>query len=494
MKLRPLILAAFVVTLIGFILHVMGAATIFVHASATSAWMHVPLAEVTTRISVASDGTQANEISIAPSISANGRFVAFRSMASNLVDADSNTCWNFIVSGTCPDIFVHDNLTGQTTRISVASNGTQANSSSDSPSISIDGRYIAFESYASNLVDDDTNNLCGEGDANCPDIFVYDRQVGQITRVSVASDGTQGNSESYDPSISADGRYVAFVSYASNLVSGDTNSCGYTTNGHCADIFVHDLQTGQTSRVSSSTNGVEGNDVSVYPSISADGRYVAFESNASNLVSSDTNTCYSYTSGHCPDIFVHDRETGQTIRVSLTSTGNQANSSSHGPSISGDGRYIAFRSSASNLVAGDTNAQDDIFVRDIQLSATTRVSAASNGTQADKTSYRPSISADGRYVAFETVATNLVSGDTNSTYDIFLRDQLTGQITLVSVASEGTQGNYGSLEASVSGDGRYVAFASEASNFVSGDTNVCNGSSNHCTDVFVRDRSSTTNA
>jgi|GEM_PF-1585857 len=223
-------------------------------------------------------------------------------------------------------------------RVSVASGGTQGNGDSGCPSISADGRYVAFQSYASNLVPGDTNGTW--------DVFVHDRLTGQTTRVSVASDGTQGNGDSECPSISADGRYVAFASLASNLVPGDTNGTW--------DVFVHDRLTGQTTRVSVASGGAQGNSGSWCPSISADGRYVAFQSYASNLVPGDTNGVL--------DVFVHDRLTGQTTRVSVASDGTQGDSYSFGSSISADGRYVAFSSLASNLVPGDTNDKPDIFV------------------------------------------------------------------------------------------------------------------------------------
>jgi Tol biopolymer transport system component len=389
-------------------------------------------------VSVASDGTQGNGASALPSISADGRYVAFLSGASNLVPGDTNGV---------DDVFVHDRLTGQTTRVSVASDGTEGNGHSESPSISADGRYVAFASYASNLVPGDTNGVM--------DVFVHDRLTGQTTRVSVASDGTQGNGESRYPSISADGRYVAFMSYASNLVPGDTNGV--------MDVFVHDRLTGQTTRVSVASDGTQGNGDSVSPSISADGRYVAFMSYAYNLVPGDTN-------GKA-DVFVHDRLTGQTTRVSVASDGTQGNDGSGGASISANGRYVAFVSGASNLVPGDTNGVDDVFVHDRLTGQTTRVSVASDGTQGNGDSWWPSISADGRYVAFMSWASNLVPGDTNGTWDVFVHDRLTGQTTRVSVASDGTEGNSDSIYPSISADGRYVAFQSWASNLIPRDTN-----------------------
>ena len=423
----------------------------------------------TTRVSVASDGTQSNHDSYNPSISADGRFVAFESEATNLVSGDTN---NF------RDIFVHDRQTGQTTRVSVASDGTQSNQHSYNPSISADGRYVAFESEATNLVSGDTNNH--------QDIFVHDRQTGQTTRVSVASDGTQANDYSYNPSISADGRYVAFISYASNLVGGDTepptqpsttslpNNPASKVTGGVSQVFVHDRQTGATTLVSVAIDGSEGSGEEV--SISADGRYVAFRSWDSNLVNGDTN--------NLPDIFVRDLQTNQTTRVSVASDGTQANNFSFEPSISADGRYVAFMSWADNLVSGDTNGDWDIFVHDRQTGATIRVSVATGGGQAAGRSQSPSISADGRYVAFASSASNLVSGDTNNHPDIFVHDRQTGVTTRVSVASDGTQTYVSSFDPSISADGRYVAFGSGADNLVSGDTNGR-------FDIFVREMNKT---
>jgi RHS repeat-associated protein len=288
------------------------------------------------------------------------------------------------------------------------------------------------------------------------DIFVHDRWISETTRVSVASDGTEGDDGSYTPSISADGRFVAFESWASNLVSGDTNGT--------IDVFVHDRQMGETTRVSVASDGTEGDDGSYWPSISADGRFVAFESWASNLVSGDTNGM--------GDIFVHDRWISETTRVSVASDGTEGNGdSSYWLSISADGHLVAFESNATNLVSSDTNGWNDIFVHDRWISETTRVSVASDGTEGDDVSYWPSISADGRFVAFESWASNLVSGDTNEMRDIFVHNRQTGETARVSIASDGTEGNGGSYTPSISDDGRFVAFFSRATNLVVNDTN-----------------------
>jgi PKD repeat protein len=411
----------------------------------------VPPIVTTARVSIDSSGEQGDDSSHSPSISADGRYVAFSSTATNLVDVDTNGCG---------DVFVHDRQTGQTTLVSVASDGSQGNDGSGQASISADGRFVAFRSYASNLVDNDANGY--------PDIFVHDRQTGQTTRISVASGGIQGNNDSGYPSISADGRFVAFRSYASNLVSGDANGTW--------DVFVHDRQTGQIACISVASDGNQGNGYSgspYAPAISADGRYVAFDSDASNLVSEDTNGTW--------DIFVRDRQIGQTTRVSIAFDGAQSNGGSLYASISADGRYIAYNSEASNLVANDTNGYWDLFVHDRQTGQTARVSVTSAGSQGDGDSFFPSISADGQRVAFDSYASDLVGDDTNGMRDVFLHNRQTGQTVRISVASNGSQGNGHSWLPSVSGDGRYVAFESEASELVGSDTN------GHW-DIFVRDR------
>lgn len=357
-----------------------------------------------------------------------------------------------------PDKVQGETLLGTTTRVSVASDGTQGNDFSEFSAISDDGRFVAFSSYSNNLVSGDTNNNS--------DIFVHDRTTGETIRASVASDGTQGNDFSTQPSISADGRYVTFVSDSDNLVSGDTNEV--------RDVFVHDIQTRQTTRVSVASDGTQGNNsVTLISAISPDGRYVAFGSLANNLVVGDTN--------NGTDTFIHDRLTGETTRISLASDETQGNWNSLSPSISSDIRYVAFESNASNLVSDDTNNSTDVFVHDRVTGETTRVSVATDGTQGNAFSHRPSISADGRFIAFYSEASNLVSGDTNESWDVFIHDQLTGETTRVSVASDGTQANGSSHDPSISADGRFVVFPSDADNLVVGDTN-------NSRDIFLHDR------
>ncbi len=408
------------------------------------------VAQPTSRVSVDSSGVEGNDWSRSPSISSDGRFVSFTSSAHNLVP----------VFAPHDQIYVHDRQTGAIERVSVDSAGVTGDYDCRTSSISADGRYVAFDSKARNLVPGDTNGHW--------DIFVHDRQTGVTERVSVDSAGTEGEFNSDYPSISADGRYVAFESFASNLVPGDTNGK--------LDIFVHDRLARVTERVSVDSAGVEGNGSSRFPSISGDGRYIAFESEAYNLVPGD---CF-----YCPDdVFVHDRLTGATTRVSVDSTGVEGFWGSGKASISADGRYVAFESYARNLVPGDTNGTEDVFVHDRQTGVTERVSVGSSGAEGNYASLYPSISSDGRYVAFVSGATNLVPGDTNGFGDIFVHDRQIGATTRASVDSAGAEGN-GNIWIqfwAISSDGRYVAFDSEATNLVPGDTN------GHY-DVFVRDR------
>jgi Tol biopolymer transport system component len=347
---------------------------------------------------------------------------------------------------------------GQSTeRASVSSSGVEGNDWSDTACISADGRFVAFESNANNLVAGDTTPRT--------DIFVRDLVTGATERVSVSSAGVGGNRDSVRPSISADGRFVAFESPSDNLVPGDTNQL--------QDVFVHDRLTGLTEHASVNSSGVGGNLEGCNASISADGRYVAFHGHSDNLVPGDTNGQR--------DAFVHDRLTGLTERVSVSSLGVEGNHSSGDASISADGRYVAFQSTANNLVPGDTNLQRDIFVHDRQTGVTERVSVSSLGGEGNDWSYEPSISADGRFVSFESLADNLVPADTNAHGDVFVHDNLTGVTERVSVDSFCVEGNYPSTFASLSEDGRYVAFTSWASNLVSGDTNAQS-------DIFVHDR------
>jgi Tol biopolymer transport system component len=411
----------------------------------SSAW-----SQSTERVSVSTSGSEGNADSRVTSISPDGRFVVFYSSASNFVAGDTN--------GT-RDVFLRDRWIGSTERVSLGSGVAQANGASDYASISDDGRYVQFESYATNLVAGDTNAVC--------DVFVRDRSAGSTQRVSVASNGAQANSVSYGSSMSADGRYVALMSSASNLVAGDTNGC--------RDVFVRDRVSGTTVRASVATSGIEGNADSFGPVISADGRFLAFTSRATNFAAGGGSVW--------GNVYVRDRLSATTEFVGVGYAGNTGGGS-YSSAISADGRFVAF-DSPGPLVMGDTNSSEDVYVRDRASGALERASIATGGAQGNGHCQPSSISADGRFVAFSSAASNLVAGDTNGKWDIFLRDRAAGLLERVSVSSGGTQAdgdtNYFCPAPCVSADGRFVAFSSGAANLVAGDTNAT-------IDVFVRDR------
>jgi Tol biopolymer transport system component len=414
-------------------------------------------AQTTILASVDSSGTPGNHPSMRPSISAGGRYVVFSSLASNLVPGDTNGKY---------DVFLHDLQTGQTTRVSVNSLGQEGDDDSggqvNRTTVSADGRYVAFESFATNLVPGDTNGYF--------DVFVHDVLTGQTQCASVGASGTPSSTgSSGDPVISADGRFVAFGSNADDLAPG--------TAGPFDKVFVRDLVTGQTLLASVGVGGALPNNVSAYPAISGDGRYIAFASLATNLV---LGMPYSQNF----NVFVYDQVTQSTVLVSADANGSPGNDYSGAGvgavAISSDGRYVAFDSSATNLVPNDTNGMTDIFVRDLLTNQLTRVSEGFASVQANGDSFGPSISAGGRFVAFMSDATNLVNGDTNGWVDIFVHDRQTGINTRASVSISGGQADSLSYWPSISDDGRYVAFESSASNFGTGDLGGA--------DAFVRDR------
>ena len=289
----------------------------------------------------------------------------------------------------------------------------------------------------------------------------------QVTRrASVGGGGAQGNGESRRAAISADGRHVAFHSNASTLVPVDTNP-NY-------DVFVRDLVAGTTEIVSVDSTGVQGSGEHSYASIWAEGRYVAFQSNANNLIANDLYPGL--------DVYVHDRVTGTTEKVNLTSGGGQTVlGDSWRPAISADGRYVAFHSPAGDLVPGDTNGTDDLFVRDRVAGTTERVSVSTAGVEGNAWSAYAVISADGRFVAFHSLAGTLVANDTNNRTDAFVHDRVTHVTELVSVSTGGAPGIGDSTMGAISADGRFVAFSSSAPNLVANDTN-------QTVDAFVRDR------
>ena len=207
------------------------------------------------------------------------------------------------------------------------------------------------------------------------------------------------------------------------------------------------MLTGETTRISTDSDGIQGTGSSFSQAISADGRYVAFYSDSDTLVSGDTNGVL--------DAFVKDTQTGETVRISTDSDGTQGNGASIVTAISADGRFVAFHSSATNLVSGDTNGTQDAFIKDTQTGETIRVSSASDGTQGNGSSSVRAISADGRFVAFYSAASNLVNDDINGVQDAFVKDTLTGETRIISTASDGSQEDADSFVHAISADGRF---------------------------------------
>ncbi|HET6594556.1 MAG TPA: hypothetical protein VFG81_02965 [Anaerolineales bacterium] len=349
---------------------------------------------------------------------------------------------------------------GITERVSVSSAGEEGNDTSgflSPPSISADGRFVAFDSAATNLI---------EGGNLSTNIFVHDRQTGVTEIVSVSSRGRQGEGLSSFPDLSADGRFVAFDSDAENLAR-DRNG---TT-----DIFRHDRQTGETILVSVTSDEQQGSASSHAPAISADGNFIVFHANSA-LVPEDTN--------NNTDVYIRDVQAGTTALVSVALDGTAGNNTSFIQDISADGRFVVFVSDATNLVPNDVvDNEPNVYVRDLSSGVTELVSVGSDGTRADVGFFDiPSISADGRYVAFSTFD-SLVPEDTSGfTLDIYLRDRVAGTTELISVNSDEVPGDGRSEAPSVSADGRYVAFQSDSTNFAP------EGSIFPDEDIFVRDR------
>jgi len=343
---------------------------------------------------------------------------------------------------------------GVTTRIASSANHLPFGGWGMGPDISADGRFVAFGSSAADLVPDDTNGAI--------DVFVVNLATGTIERVSVGSNGREGSGLSYSPALSTNGRFVAFTSYAGDLVRGDTN--------HSTDIFVHDRRTDKTRRVSVRSDGTDVHGDSRLATISGDGQLIAFQSDATKLVRHDTN--------EADDVFVHDSSTRTTNRVSVSTDGEQGHYYSRTPDMSKDGRFVSFYSVSPNLTAHDTNGFDDIFVRNIERKTTHLVSLGNHEQQGKQPSTSSFLSADGRYVAFVSEAGNLVKSDTNHAYDVFVRDRNTKATVRASVGLGGQEGNDNSFASGISTDGRRILFVSQASNWLAADT--------HTQDVFIR--------
>lgn len=419
-----------------------------------------PPVPFTVRASVSTLGAEANQPSDTPRISGNGRYVVFVSSANNLVPGDTN--------GT-QDVFRRDLATGVTELVSLGFGGVPADDASSNPSISHDGRFVAFGSFATNLL---------AVDEFIPQVYVRDMNDASgngIVMVSEQSPGVSGDDGSMMPSISADGRFVAFESIATNLAG--------THPATLSNIYRRELATTTIIQISLTTGGLEPTagpgavPDSVNCVISGDGSRIAFVSGCTDLVAGDTNGL--------ADVFVATvAPLGgiTTARASLATSPAGANAPSGNPSISADGRFVAFQSAATNLVVPDGNSTFiDVYVFNVDVPGIERVSVNSSGLQgAQNDSRAPSLSEDGRFVAFESAVSNLVEKDTNQSFDIFIRDRLAGVTARVSVDSSGNQAGVlqNSTLASLAADGRAVAFVTLAS-FVNGDTNGI-------ADVYVR--------
>lgn len=361
-------------------------------------------------------------------------------------------------NGAVVDVFVRDLSNGTTRFASLSSSGAHGALASRAPSLSFDGRFVAFESDADNFDANDTNGL--------RDVFVRDRMFGTTRRVSTAAGGADPDGASARASISGDGDRIAFESYATNLAVNATSPV--------RQVYVFERSTNTTYLASQSTSGVAGANDSGYAQMSSDGRFVVFASAAPNLVPNDTNAN--------TDIFVRDLALSTTTRVSVRSDGTEGIGFFQWPAISADGRFTAFETLSGDLVGGDSNQCFDIYVHDALLGSTVRASLSSTATQGHLHSYRPAISADGRFLAWQSAANDFVHNDTNGSSDVFWRDLATGITRRVSVATSGAEGDSSSFSPSMSADGTRIAFLSDASTLVSGDTNAS-------IDVFVRDLS-----
>jgi cytochrome c556 len=395
-----------------------------------------PAGATTTRANVTSGELEANASSANSVISGDGLFVAFDSTATNL-GTDNNAQ---------QDVFVRDVANGTTELISKSTSGALGDRYSYVCDISETGRYVLFGSDATNFVTGHTGNLF--------DLFVRDRQLNTTTLVSMSTAGVQGDGDTGCGSISADGRYIAFHSGAANL---DVDIDG------TSDIFLRDRTNNTTTLISKSSGGTQGNGSSGFPDISADGSTVVYESVATNLVTGDTNAVQ--------DIFAYDVATSTTTRVSVTSAEAQVAGLSEIAHVSGDGSLVTFVSYAQTIVPGKTSTAGDIIMRDTVTGTTTRVSVSSTGTEANSSSYYHDISADGNTIVFQSEASNLTTPAAAGNTNIFVHDIGTGETTQVSISTGGIPSGDFNQGPRVSDDGTRICFLSDDSALVAGDTN-----------------------
>ena len=405
-------------------------------------------------VSVSSSGLAANGYSYWGRPNGDASLIVFSSEATNLVANDTNGVY---------DVFLRDRNAGSTTLLSVGHDGASANNRSVWPTISDDGRYVSFVSDATNLI------ATPDANGSNPDLFLVDRTLGTTTRVGLDTDGSQFTYGCPWGEISANGLWITFAAYVV-IPSG----------APIVQVFVRDRATGATELVSVGVDLHPGNSASWGPSITADGRYVAFESGAGNLVAGLAHVNVGL-GGMRRRLYLRDRTLGLTTLASVSTTGMEANNDAVSPKLSADGRFMAFESNASNLVSDDTNGAGDIFLRDFQLGTTVRLSVSSEQAQGDGDSEHPWISGDGRYVCFDSVATNMVADDRNGRADIFVRDRLLGTTTRLCAAAGGGESNGDCSMPVLSASGSYVVFNSSATNLATFDLNGYG-------DVFVVER------
>ena len=406
--------------------------------------------DITKRVSLGNGGVQGNAFSEGNAVSADGRFVAFTSGASNLVPNDTNGV---------DDVFVRDRQTGKTERVSLGKGGVEADYFCHSATISANGRFVAFLSAATNLL---PGNETGE-----QQFYVYDRQTGQIWRASVGPGGVAGNGTTQGTHISGSGRFLGFTSFADNLVAErhattpQTSSftiCGrpkpHASVSRVPEVrsaiwarrassacrrtralfqliltaremvpgasddgivqgYIHDRKTGKNERVTVGPGGVQPNwFFNIVTGMSVDGRFVGILSGATNLIPGGTNGQIH--------VFIRDRVTGKNQLASVSSDGAQGNDFSSGGELSANGRYVAFGSSSTNLVANDTNGQDDIFVHDRKTGKTRRVSAGQDGVEGNGRSNFRGPDGERAYGGVQFGTGNLVPGDSNDMPDVFI--------------------------------------------------------------------------
>lgn len=348
------------------------------------------------RVSISSLGAQSDGDSYAPIVSSDGRYVAFMSEATNLVAGDTNAV---------TDVFMYDRDNDTIELISVADDGGIADDESSYPTISADGRYVVFNSTASDIVAGDTNAV--------GDVFLRDRDLGTTVRVSVNSDEEELDGDSSAGTISKNGRYVIFESFNSTNATADVLN-------NAQNIYLRDLTLGTTELISVSSSEVSGNGSSFLNvpanAVTDDGKYVLFGSNATNLVSGDTNGV--------GDVFLRDRDLGTTTRINVSEAGVETDGESVQDSIDSGGRFISFRSESNLLVPEDTTSGEyDVFVYDMELGTLSRISVAVDGTESNGYSEAVGLFSDGsRYVIYYSEGSNLVAGDTNGVSDIFFAE------------------------------------------------------------------------